>query len=293
MNHFITANEDRLRGAPSAILYHSPFLILEMLLTCIIFYSLPQLPPQPSLYTILLFIIYFILVTTIITLSLNIFQNLKYSIQIDLDYSLYYDFVRRCNARYGASAIYVQEYSAYNEYTKRDNSICVICQDPYADDDMYYDKSLLHCGHLYHKQCLRQWEGDKWTSDDWLFACGFCAHCQEPYLAHSQKYHFNENHFEERPFYQRGFRYFGKETLNMSYWDIINKEYFKYRNQGIDDLSQRPQLIVSIKNCMNIIISNIYDLGSKFIWKCIEFAWTSIKNVVSIISRFSNLCGSL
>ena len=285
-----TSEQGKVTYTPSLFLYYLPFLILEILsIICIIIYAFPQLPQQPSLFTILLFIICFILVTCIISLCLDLFGRTTMSILADFHQCLYYDFHYN-SAQYGEDSMYFQRIYAYQTSLRFDNSMCVICQHEYVDDNMVYDKSLISCGHLHHKQCLMNNERYQWNNNLHKYSLSQCPHCRHEYHAHSQKFDFDPNYFQKLPFYLRDFDYFGRETLNMLYWDVIDQEYMKYRGQ---DLSERPFLFGSQINCMIAIILNICNLGIQLIWKCIKFAWKSMKYIISTISRFFNPFESL
>ena len=64
----------------------------------------------------------------------------------------------------------------------------MICRNEFVDDDMDYDKSLLGCGHMHHKQCLQNYERHQWHNDIFMYGTGECPPCQQGYLAHLQKF---------------------------------------------------------------------------------------------------------
>ena len=183
----------------------------------------------------------------------------RVSIIGDLYESLCYDF-EFTSAQYGEDAIYYQRMVAYERSFPFDNSFCAICQNYYVDDAMEYDKSLLHCGHLYHEECLNNNQRFQWNNNIHRYSMSQCPQCRAPYHAYSQKFDFDKNYFQTLPGYLKEIYYVGKDTMCMLYWNVIDDEYYEYRKT---DLSERPWLLCSQINCIIAIILNMYNLGIK------------------------------
>ena len=267
------ANKSRDINISSQLAFNLPFLIFEFSFAIIIiFYLFPSLPQQLSYYVLLIFIIYLILVTIIIIICLDIFDIIRGSIFYDLREALAADYysLRYNSSKYGEDYMYYQKIVSYGGFTlMEDQLICAICHNEYIDDDMVYDKQLLHCGHLYHKECLHRNEGYQWKNNKFKYSQSECAHCRAPYHTHSQKFDFDEHFWKKTPSYMQPFDYFGRETSNMLYWNFIQEEYGKYEEQ---DPSKRS-IFGSILTCLMAVILNIYNLVIKFGTKCIKYTF--------------------
>ena len=229
------SDSNKLQHHPSTFLFNLPYFLLEyVFIRTIVNYCFPSLSPDASWYfIILLFIIWVTSGTIIIALSMDLFSQIRLSMIGDLSVSLSYDF-RNKSAIYGASYMEIEELLAHHEcWFNDDNSICGCCGSNYIHDDMVYDKSLLRCGHLFHKQCLNQHERDLWDNDIWKYSLSGCPDCHGGYHVHSQKWDYDENYFKKIPWYLRPYQVFGEDTIISLYWDVIDKEYEKYNNQVV------------------------------------------------------------
>ena len=238
------SDANKIQNHPSRVVFNSPYFVLEFLLILIAIYFFPPLSQDASWYIIiLLYIIWVILGTIIITLSLDLLHILRHSIISDLSHNLFHDFTEN-SAIYGEDYMFIEKLYAHKRHRKYSkgthNASCAICRNDYADDDMVDDKSLLFCGHLFHKQCLRDYERHQWNNNQWGYAQGLCSHCRGLYHAHSQKFDFDENYFDTAPWYLRKYHYCGRDTIFSLYWRIIYKTYRKYKGQHI---SQRERFI--------------------------------------------------
>ena len=279
-------DQHKKRYNPSRLVYYAPFLIFEFVITILItIYLFPQLPQQPSYYTILLFIIWFIMGTIVITLCLDLFGIIRMCIVHDLTRCLECDFKNK-SAQYGADYMYYQEITANGRFLQlNEQTMCTICRNNYVDDPMVYDKSLLDCGHLFHTKCIRFNENYHWKHNIFQHSMSRCPQDQFRYHAPSQRYDYDENYWSKIPGYLTPFDYFGRETTDLLYWGAIHQEYAKYRDQRA---SSRPGFEDRTWLCLYAVILNIYNLIIKFAWKCIRFLLNSMKNIKSIISRFFN-----
>ena len=256
---------------PSRLRFNLPFIMVEILFGIIItFYLFPSLPQQPSYYVLLIFIIHFILVTIIIIIGLDIFDVVRGSIIFDLRGCLNVDYRSLCynSSKYGEDFMYYQKIISYGGFElMEDQLICAICHNKYIDDEVVNDKQLLHCGHLYHKECLHQNEIHQWKNNKFKYSKSSCPHCRAPYHTVSQKFNFDTNFWKKTACYQQPFDYFGRETSNMLYWGHIHGEYCKYQKQ---DPSKRS-IFGSILPCLMAVISNIYNLVIKSVTKFMKY----------------------
>lgn len=83
----------------------------------------------------------------------------------------------------------------HRKFTKND---CPICQMPLKETE---SKSILQCGHLYHTQCLNEYEAFNNINHNNHF--GKCSLCREDYHYKLGKFAFNENYFDEIPMIYR------------------------------------------------------------------------------------------
>ena len=226
-----------MKQYPSLIVFFSPYLILELVLMLLFIYFLPHLSSDSSWNFILLFIIWVIFVTIIIVLFLDIFGKSRCFIIGDLCASVSYDFFEK-SAVYGEDFMYYEQLMAYDRCLFNDNSICRLCANNYIHHN---DKSIIACGHLFHKQCLNLNERYEWDHDINQYPESQCAHCRDYYHAHCQKWDYHENYFKTIPCYLRPYDYFGKDTIHSLFWDIIDQGYKTYLNE--EDISQRERFL--------------------------------------------------
>ena len=253
---FGSSDINKIKYCPSSISYYYPFFLLQFSFTLFIaLYFLTPSSSQDPLYEMIRSLIW----VTVITSSLNLFTRIRWRILCDLRDCLYYDFVND-SAKYGEDYMYYEEMMANHRYFKTNNQTCPLCLNDFANDPMVYDKSLLHCGHLYHKGCLQQHEDFQWHNDIEIYSLGECVQCHQQYHAFSQNFDFNENYLQTLPPYLRPFPYFGEQTLNSLCWDPIYREYEEYRNQ---EPRHRPNRYFSIIKCIESIILNIFNFNSE------------------------------
>ena len=267
---------EKIQKAPPRITFFAPYLILEVLsILGSTIYLFPHLSSDSSWYTILLIIIWLALIMIIITLFIDLLCTIRKSIILDLQDSLRCD--RRKSALHGGDYRYYAEHMAYRSGLYRtDNSKCTICSNEYIDDDI---KSLLYCGHLFHKTCLRNYEY-RHSKDN----VSKCPRCKLTYRTNSApKWDWNENYWDTIPWYLQRYNYYGEKTMRKLYWNPIGWEYNEYQKEK--DVSKRPTYWERNKNIIIAIISNLRYLGNKKLWKIIKFTKESTEGLIEYLSQ--------
>ena len=216
------------------------------------------------------------LAAIIIFLVIDLFENIRQCVIADLTQSLTCDYYLK-SGQYQDDYIYYAKCHAYKKSFKYDNTMCSICYGNYADDEMDFSRKLLHCGHIYHKECLARNERYQWNHDEKPFnhPMSECSLCRMQYNASTQKFDYEQDYYQKLPKYMTGFDYFGKKTADELYWKPIRREFKRYRN--IKDVSKRPDFMTRNIKGIIAIIQSIGFCGAKFVWKCMVFTWKLMK----------------
>ena len=274
----------KIQQDPSATVYCLPYFVLQFLLISSV-YFLPPLSQDASCYFIILsFIIWVILGAIVIDLCIDLFDRIRTCIIGDLCRSFAYDFKNK-SAVYGEDYMFYQQRFARHRDLFNDNSMCSICGNEYVDDNMALDKSILCCGHVFHKQCLQRFERYQWDNNNWQYPKSKCQRpsCHNDYHAHCQKFDYNENYWNTLPCYHRPCYSFLNNTTHSLYWNVIYKQYKEYKDL---DISQRPGFLPRNIQLMIDIIANICNLGIELLHKFTEFVGNSALYFISIMSDY-------
>ena len=181
----------------------------------------------PKLFEILFIILYIMFI-------LDLLLVIRSCILTDLVNSLQFDF-RWTDYNYCTDYSYYEEMSAYQRYRQFNNKSCRICLIDYQDEGINTDKQLLYCGHLYHKQCLINYERHKWENDNWPYPLCQCPLCKDTYHTHFEKYDFDKNYQQNLPFYYKSLKYPLWENIHSLFFGHWGRKYKQYRHKEWDE----------------------------------------------------------
>ena len=87
-------------------------------------------------------------------------------------------------------------------------------------------KSILHCGHLYHKSCLKQHEHHLWNNQGgrWPHPYSECPVCKSQYDAEFDKFDY-EKHFEI-PWFFKEIWYHREDK--QKFWSNFRRRYLEH-----------------------------------------------------------------
>ena len=210
--------------SPSAFLYHLPIFVIESIIIILLFYFTSYLPN----------IFYISSVVLISLLCFDLLHMIRECVVTDLHTSLKYDVRWRLNPPQ-----LIQDYSWFSErfaharYKKYNNLSCPICLADFDHEPSHYplDKSLLHCGHLYHKSCLQNYEQYKWNNDNWPYPHCKCALCTRGYHIDTEKFEYDANYLNNLPWCYKEYDYPGKRWTYKHLWDPIWERYIAKSDQ--------------------------------------------------------------
>ena len=117
------------------------------------------------------------------------------------------------NYKYSEEYRYFTEIEAYKQYERFNGKECGICLDQFELN--YANKNsltLLFCGHLFHKSCLKQNEDHKWKERHIYKPFGKCPLCRCKYDVKREKFRFNPNYWDSIHPLQRRFPSYGNFT---------------------------------------------------------------------------------
>ena len=227
-----TTDRDKQKYRPSACWFCLKYLFLELFLMAVVGrYVIPGVLDDVAyfgqdlskLIEILFIIIYIMFLIDLLSLIRScIFGDLVQSLQFDFRWRDY---------KYGPDYSYYSELRAYGLYKKFDNSACTICFNEYKDEEIETDKQLLSCGHLYHKECLINYEKYKWNDDDWRYPICQCPLCKDRYHAHFEKFDFNKNYIEDLPFIYKSLEFPGSKLIESLFWKHFTSKYKQHSDK--------------------------------------------------------------
>ena len=218
------------KHSPSMTWYYFEYFIFEILLlslaSILVYYFTPFLS---SIHPNLPFIIQSIFIIAIILPIIDLFYWIRNVYLFDLMNSLYFDYRWNPSDDYCHDYLYYKEIGAYAAWKAVGNTECQICRSDFEDDAPNEAKFLLGCGHLFHGECLNDWEWNQWAINQAPYPYGKCLICKKKYGIELERFRFNKNYNNNLPFYYKHFSYPGKESIFNKYiWDKVEKKYSKY-----------------------------------------------------------------
>ena len=128
-------------------------------------------------------------------------------------------------------AVYFSRFAkdvAYEAYSQREEILdCPICLDPFAGEPDA-KKSLLACGHLFHSECLDEWEQDQWTDDPFGLITNpkplcRCPSCRDWYHSDFEKFEYDKDHQSSQPSI-----YPGVAWTHETFWNQAKQRYIDH-----------------------------------------------------------------
>eukprot|EP01084_Bolivina_argentea_P137520 242206_1 len=185
-----------------------------------------------------------------VIIIIDILDNLRVVIILDMKRYLQFDFYY-ISHEYGQDYSYWAKIDAYRLNNIYKPSICGICQSEFSEDVQNTRKQLLKCGHLYHKNCIQNFEESQWNTghgsliqsyqmycqctncklngeQHWLYPYCACALCKTRYHSNFTKFDYDENFWDKQgiltSFWHRPLGWYFTEMI----WCRRQKEYIKW-----------------------------------------------------------------
>ena len=162
-------------------------------------------------------------------LIIDVFNACRWGLILDIRHYYKFDF-KYTSTDYGPYYSQFSEpgtYDRFKQYTKQD--LCTICLEKYQENDI---RSLLICGHLFHKQCIEKYENNKWNFESYStykYPKCACPCCKSRYDAKYEKYLFNPNYDQnDVHILRRTYYYPGQQILNRYIWKNTWRDYKKH-----------------------------------------------------------------
>ena len=168
-------------------------------------------------------------------LSANLWWRIRWCIVADLKKWIYYDFLTfpAEHDKAGPDLAYWLKAEVYHFRRERSSTDCAICLEPLEyESDLRL--SLLPCGHVYHADCLSDYEVSQWHDPLFAHKKGKYSHPWSRCPTCTRRYHFEHTKFnydaqvehEVRPQYSyHGDHHIGGAFLFQHVWSRMNTAY--------------------------------------------------------------------
>ena len=131
---------------------------------------------------------------------------------------------------------YYGEIHAYHRSNYHRDIGCEICKNYFNFRDPN-QKQLLFCGHLFHKQCLENYEQYHWNNNIFPNNYSKCPNskCKAAYYSKLEKYDYDSYFIDNLPWYHQEIWYPGRVLMHNLWWKSVNDCYYKLCDKSLEE----------------------------------------------------------